>query len=38
MKKKKRSAIMQHSARTLFHITYTILCHKQTKQTVVSTI
>jgi len=28
---KKRSATMQHSARTLFHITYTILSHKQTK-------
>jgi len=27
--KKKRSATMQHSTRTLFHITYTILSHKQ---------
>jgi len=29
-KKKKRSATMQHSARTSLHITYTILSHKQT--------
>jgi len=30
MQKKKRSATMQHSARTSFHITYTTLSHKQT--------
>jgi len=30
MQKKKRSATMQHSARILFHITHTILNHKQT--------
>jgi len=29
-KKKKRFATMQHSARTSFHITYSILSHKQT--------
>jgi len=28
--KKKRSATMQYSARTSFHITYTISSHKQT--------